>query len=544
MPKRWSLPRSAELAHLNLDSLPADLTFVDEKALVSRATPRIFSRATLPVLIGLLGLAITSLMAVVQQDAAGREQQLLFEQAVERQQLVLADGVTGHLDELDEAVNFVSAVFPSDVEEYRRFFSSSKLVGQLSNLDPGVFVVEIIDRDAVAALEQREAELGNDDFAVQILNPPASNSYLVVTRTSRDVSFGPLSIEGLEVSSFVSEILGGDSPPSGQAIEPLDTESLLAQFLVSGQAGGDSEENPTTIIAVTNSIPDVVTGETIAWVIRLFDPQTLLTGLDTTIDRRLNVEVSMEVLPGPVTLGETDEPLLFVNAPLSAEVTTTTSGLDWTTRIWASSSFGVPTGLLDQGATWTFGLLVTSAVMLGAVWRAVQEFHLSRANFELEHARTLASTDSLTGLLNRQGFIDGVRGLDPSASGTLFFIDLDGFKQVNDTRGHEGGDSVLREAATLLSSQFRSVDLVGRFGGDEFAVFTPELVGDAHHAQLSKRVIDSLSVLEDEVSCSVGATTKTPQETVDVLELVRRADEAMYRAKQRGGGRFESSRVA
>ena len=517
---------------------------MDEKAMMSRATPRMLSRATIPVFVGLIGLAITALMAVVQQDAAEREQQLMFEQAVERQQIVLAERVTGHLHELDEAVEFVSAVFPSDVEEYRRFFIGSTLVGQLSNLDPGVFVVEIVDPDAVAALEQREAALGNDDFAVQILEPPSADSYLVVTRTSRDVTVGPLSIEGLEVSGFVSEILGDDSPPSGQLIEPLNTESLLAQFLVSGQAAGDREENPVTIIAVTNSIPDVVTGETVAWVIRLFDPQTLLTGLDTNIDRRLNVEVSMEVLASPLTLGETDEPLLFTDAALSAEVTTTTSGLDWTTRIWASSGFGVPTGLFDQGATWTFGLLVTSAVMLGAVWRAVQEFHLSRANFELEHARTLASTDSLTGLLNRQGFIDGVRGLDPSGSGTLFFIDLDGFKQVNDTRGHEAGDSVLREAATLLSSQFRAVDLVGRFGGDEFAVFTPELVGDAHHAHLSKRVIDSLSVLEDEVSCSVGATTNASHETVDVLELIRRADEAMYRAKQRGGGRFESSRIA
>lgn len=517
---------------------------MDEKATISGAKPTLFSRATLPILIGLLGLAVTTLMAIVQQDAAEREQELIFEQAVERQQLVLSDGVTGHLDELDEAVEFVSAVFPSDVDEYRRFFNSSTLVGQLSNLDPGVFVVEIIEPEEIANLEAREAALGNDDFRVQVLEPPVHESLLVVTRTSREVRFGPISIEGLEVSNFVSEVLGGDEPPTGQAIEPLDTDSLLAQFLVSGQALGVREETPATVIAVTNSIPHATTGETVAWVIRLFDPRMLLTGLDTGIDRRLNVEVSMDVLPSPVTLGETDEPLLFSDAPLSAEETTTTSGLDWTTRIWASSEFGVPTRLLDQGGTWTFGLLVTSAVVLGAVWRAVQEFRLSRANFELEHARTLASTDSLTGLLNRQGFIDGVRSLDPSASGTLYFIDLDGFKQVNDTRGHEAGDLVLREAATLLSSQFRSIDLVGRFGGDEFAVFTPELVGEDHHAQLSRRVIDSLSVLEDEVSCSVGATTKAPHDPVDVLELVRRADEAMYRAKQLGGGRFESSKVA
>ncbi len=540
MLKPPSLLHSADLQPLNLATSRADLTSVDEKATMSRVMPMMVYRATLPVLIGLLGLAVTSLMAVMQQDAAEREQQLMFEQVVERQHLVLADGVAGHLHELDEAVDFVTAVFPSDVEEYRRFFGSSVLAEKLSKLDPGVFVVERIDLDGVGALESREHALGNDDFTVQILEPPSTDSYLVVTRTEKDVTLGQLSIEGLEISSLVSELLESDAPPAGQLIKPLDDNSLLTQLLVSGQVG-EVAASPATIVAVTNSIPDTATGETIAWVLRLFDPRTLLTGLDANVDRRLNVEVSMDVLDSPVTLGETDEPLLFADAPLAAEVTTTTSGLTWTTRIWASSEFGVPTKLLDQGATWTFGLLVTSAVMIGAVWRAVQEFRLSRANFELEHARTLASTDSLTGLLNRQGFIDGVRELDPGMCGTLFFIDLDGFKQVNDTRGHEAGDTVLREAATLLSSQFRSVDLVGRFGGDEFAVFTPELVDDEHHARLSERVIESLSVLEDEVSCSVGATTKGPHDPVDVLELIRRADEAMYRAKQRGGGRFESS---
>lgn len=503
------------------------------------------SRAALPLLIGVLGLAITTLMAVVQQGAAEREQQLMFVQAVERQQLVLSEGVSEHLQELDEAVSFVSAVFPSDVDEFRRFFGSSKLVGPLSNLDPGVIVVEIVERDEVAALEEREAALGNDDFTVNILSPPAEDEpYLVVTRTSREVHFGPLSIEGLEVSNLLTQLVGGPPPEGAQSTERLDTSSVFAQALLSGQAAGTPVDIPVDVVAVTNSIPDALTGETVAWVIRLFDPHTLWSGLDTEIDRRLNVEISMQVLESPVTLGETDEPLLFADAPLAAEVTSTTSGLNWSTRIWASSDFGVPIGLFDQGTTWRFGLLVTSAVVLGAVWRAVQEFRLSRANFELEHARTLASTDSLTGLLNRQGFIDGVRRLDPGTSGTLFFIDLDGFKQVNDTRGHEAGDSVLREAATLLSSQFRAVDLVGRFGGDEFAVFTPHLVGDEHHAVLSERVITSLSVLEDAVSCSVGATTRTPDDPADVLELVRRADEAMYRAKQRGGGRFESSSSA
>lgn len=510
---------------------------VDDKAQAARTIPEVVSRSFLPLLIVFLGIALTTLMAVVQQDAAEREQQLMFEQAAARQQVLLAEGMGSQLAELDETVGFVSAVFPSDVDEFRRFFSGTRLVSQLSNFDPGVFVVELIDREQVEELEARERALGNVDFSVQTLVPSPSDQLLVITRTSRDASFGLIDIEGLEISSFASQVLGTDLPTRGRTFFPIETESVLASFFL---GGGFDDEDAELVVAVTNSIEDPVSGEPVAWVTRLFEPTTLLTNLDE-VDRRLNIEVSMSILDEPVVLGQTDEVILFDAAPLASAVSIESSGIEWTTKIWASSEFGVPTGLFDQRRTWAFGFLMTLAVVFGAVWRAVQEFRLSRANFELEHARTLASTDSLTGLLNRQGFIDRVRALSPNTSGTLFFVDLDGFKQVNDTRGHGAGDAVLCEAAMLLSSQFRAGDVVGRFGGDEFAAFTPNVVGDDHQAIVSQRIIESLKVLEDDVSCSVGTTTKLSTDHADVLELIRRADEAMYRAKQMGGGRYEAS---
>lgn len=506
---------------------------VEEKTLAARSIPELVSRSAFPLLIVFLGLALTTLMAVVQQDAAEREQQLMFEQVVARQQVLLADGIGNHLAELDETVGFVSAVFPSDVDEFRRFFSGTKLVSQLSNFDPGVFVIERVDRDQVAELEARERSLGNLDFTVQTLAPNPSDQLLVITRTSRAASSGSIDIEGLEISNFVSQVLGADLQTRGRTFFPVETKSVLASVFLGGEV-------PEEVVAVTNSIEDPTSGETVAWVTRLFEPTTLLTNLEE-VDRRLNVEVSMSILNEPMTLGQTDEVILFDDAPLASSVSTESAGLEWTTKIWVGSEFGVATGLFDQVRTWIFGLLMTLAVLVGAVWRAVQDFRLSRANFELEHARTLASTDSLTGLLNRQGFIDRVRALSPSSNGTLFFVDLDGFKQVNDTREHGAGDTVLCEAAMLLSSQFRAGDIVGRFGGDEFAAFTPGITGEDHQAILSKRVIDSLKVLEDDVSCSVGTTTKLSNDHADVLELIRRADEAMYRAKQSGGGRYESS---
>ena len=133
---------------------------MDESDNPAGALAPLLRRGALPVLIVLLGLALTTLMAVVQQDAAERERQLLFEQSVDRQAEVLDHAIAGHLDELHEAENFIAATFPSDVEEYRRYFSQAGFAGRLSDLDPGVFVVELIDPTDVAAIEERERELG------------------------------------------------------------------------------------------------------------------------------------------------------------------------------------------------------------------------------------------------------------------------------------------------------------------------------------------------------------------------------------------------
>src|SRR3546814_13090569 len=87
----------------------------------------------------------------------------------------------------------------------------------------------------------------------------------------------------------------------------------------------------------------------------------------------------------------------------------------------------------------------------------------------------LSMTDPLTGLNNRRGFVDSLEALvaqdATKATGALFYIDLDNFKQVNDTHGHQTGDEALLEVAALLKEQIRGGDLAGRLCGAEFAVF-------------------------------------------------------------------------
>ncbi len=132
---------------------------------------------------------------------------------------------------------------------------------------------------------------------------------------------------------------------------------------------------------------------------------------------------------------------------------------------------------------------------------------------------------------------------------SLLYIDLDGFKQVNDTHGHAAGDKVLIEVSNVLSRTCRATDVVGRvssvvgrIGGDEFLVLLPETLapGAEHLAQRLIRRVRGLSVIADgvEVAKGIGASVgivSFPSDGLKREELVEKADAAMYRAKQEGG---------
>jgi len=124
---------------------------------------------------------------------------------------------------------------------------------------------------------------------------------------------------------------------------------------------------------------------------------------------------------------------------------------------------------------------------------------------------------------------------------TLLFIDLDGFKEVNDSLGHEQGDRVLRDVASRIASVVRSGVTVGRLGGDEFLAIMQG--SDVKAAQVvAKRIIDGIvqvgSILTQfPLSASVGIATGSPNESAE--QILRRADQAMYEAKAEGPGHIK-----
>ena len=164
------------------------------------------------------------------------------------------------------------------------------------------------------------------------------------------------------------------------------------------------------------------------------------------------------------------------------------------------------------------------------------------------HQHYLANHDSLTGLLNRaafQGRLDEslVRARHNQGSVALLFLDLDGFKHVNDAEGHQAGDQVLRIVAERIASTVRSGDTVARLGGDEFLVMLDQEVSRAITDNIGHRIIEALHLpmkvggCELYVGASIGIAVHPPLEG-DMDVLMSRADQAMYAAKRAGKGQL------
>lgn len=177
--------------------------------------------------------------------------------------------------------------------------------------------------------------------------------------------------------------------------------------------------------------------------------------------------------------------------------------------------------------------------------------HLCALALEREHARNrirqLAFYDSLTGLPNRsllQAKADQAIGTADRNNEQLavLFLDLDRFKQVNDSLGHPAGDELLRQAATRMSQTLRNVDITGRLSGDEFVVVLPQCNSEQVAAtidRLQTRLGEPLHIAETSlsVSASIGIAM-FPNDGRDMETLLHHADMAMYQAKSNGRGGF------
>jgi diguanylate cyclase (GGDEF)-like protein len=166
----------------------------------------------------------------------------------------------------------------------------------------------------------------------------------------------------------------------------------------------------------------------------------------------------------------------------------------------------------------------------------------------LERMRTMANHDTLTGLPNRHSFYEQLQHTlriaeKNNAPFAVVFVDLDGFKPINDALGHAAGDTVLKSVARRLEQSVRKHDVVARFGGDEFVI----ILSDVHKTAIpsvARKIIDTVAMPHEfngktvTLTSSVGVATY-PNSGRSVDELVARADAAMYRSKRAGRNCFD-----
>ncbi len=204
---------------------------------------------------------------------------------------------------------------------------------------------------------------------------------------------------------------------------------------------------------------------------------------------------------------------------------------------------GAPADYLKSGAFLAWILIVNSCLqcgaMVGYVWMTAA---LLRHDLELQ-----ASTDPLTGLLNRRAIgqmagrvIAASRHTDAQIAAIT--IDLDGFKQINDTFGHSCGDATLMGVATCLQAELRTNDSLARLGGDEFVVLLPRttMMEASEIAERLRGALERLEIVHGQarvrVTASIGLA-QAEEAMRDWNHLVTRCDEALYGAKRAGGNK-------
>ena len=278
---------------------------------------------------------------------------------------------------------------------------------------------------------------------------------------------------------------------------------------------------------------------------------------DATIQ---DIEIALDRYPEIRTALESDRPVLVDDVavhPLFAEIRgrwmneeleldlRSVATIPFTIDPWRSGVLILRTALAERALTADdveFADVVLRAAV--AAIRRVQALETTRAdNRRLE---ALATTDPLTRVLNRRALLDRLtaevdRARRFNSSLTLLLLDVDHFKQINDTTGHLGGDSVLRQLGTVLEDVVRKVDVVARYGGEEFVLILPETASEGAiifaerlRERIAEQEFDVGSEQPVRLTVSIGIATFPSPRIATTEDFFARADEALYRAKSGG----------
>lgn len=201
----------------------------------------------------------------------------------------------------------------------------------------------------------------------------------------------------------------------------------------------------------------------------------------------------------------------------------------------------------------SIGIVIASCILPAYAFMLAASIARSRTEMEVRtrQLESAAKTDTLTGMLNRHGYSEAVSLLlNKESISAVLYLDLDGFKSINDTCGHAVGDRILQEVAGCLRRCIRNTDFVARLGGDEFGICVPNLLeaNDAH--RLARKIINSIASIQipefgdkPVLGASIGICLLPRHDALSVDAVVEVADSLMYQAKRSGKNCFVSSSI-
>lgn len=359
---------------------------------------------------------------------------------------------------------------------------------------------------------------------------------------------------------------GGIHDELGQLRSELGRLEKIVAALI-GRAEADSNRPPSDfgVFHTTVLLEDLVrtrTGE-LNLAMRLLEASNRALR-----DSRAKFQAVFDLMPDPVTLSTLDGELLEVSRSFAeffgytpAEMTGRHTGPE-DLSLWADpQDRGRYLAAVEAGCGTVKGfacaarrkdgrlaniVLSSRKVVVDGAQLLVSEFHdVTEATRQGLQLRELAEHDALTGLPNRLIVLDRLQQAMALArrNGSMLvvaYLDLDGFKSVNDRYGHQAGDDVLVEVANRLKSTVRTSDTACRIGGDEFVVLLQGQVGDESFSEVLDRILDALRrpyPLATGQTGTVGASigfTVFPEDDVTPMMLLEHADQAMYVAKHAG----------
>ena len=477
-----------------------------------------------------LSVALAAQRASTDQRDREADERVAADELIERIDRSLGERIA----QLDVAVSFVESAWPLDPKTYEDFLASYRLGTKVANLSLGI-VVEAVPTDRLAEVETRE-RAHTPDFAIKTFPATERPDRMILMRLPMGSSRADRNLMGLDISS----ILPGMGLPEAKLedselwLHPIGGAAELIKQLVGPENVTDDVGNFATVDLLGVQRMQTRDGTLIGWFIVPVRTSELL---DSASDAAYAVEVELLDASGATQLHAGDAP--NANPPILAK-TIASQNTSW--RVTVRRAEGTPPPERLDRHVLLRGVLSTFAISTLVLAIFVVHRRERGLRFELDRTTRLATTDYLTGVLNREGLERTLATAlaDPADPQLyVFLFDVDRFKLVNDTEGHQVGDRVLQEVALRMRSVIGGRGALARFGGDEFVIVTTglrdvdeaEALADQLHREFDRPlVIDGGEFL---VSVSVGISAAGESRLgITPTTLLRDADVAMYAAKR------------